>query len=499
MPEPERDIEKTLRAYAKKRREEAGAPAEMHPATRKLLQGEVARLRGKPQNNPGFWAKVLGASWPQIAFRVSVFVLLASMMCLLLLPSISRSKSRAQFAKLRLREEQARVLKKETDLDEAQRYDSPAEEPAHRRMADGTLGGQLSLKQDRPAGGAVVINGKEPAFKNGRGGAGELTFPNGTSTPASGQEKDKLSASSAIPAEKISPEPAQVASGTFALDGLATNAAAIRPNNTEDVIKREKSGYTSAPTVAASAPAARAAVRRQTVESVLADSAAVQPATPPPPAAVFSSGSLAAADRESFGNRLDSSKAVANSITQQFARTDEPANMQKALRKANQAVLRSFRVEQSSNQIRMIDKDGSIYSGYLGQAAEGTKPVDKVAETKTVQSAAKSNIQTRQNDSLSIGGGGGGGVFQPAQNVFFRVSGTNRSLKQLVVFTGSFVPNIQIQPGFKLHANAGLVENQSPTPMASPSPLQLFNSQLQGRAVIGNTNQLEILALPVKP
>ena len=60
MPEPERDIEKTLRAYAKKRREEAGAPAEMHPATRRLLQGEVARLRGKAQDKSGFLGQGIG-------------------------------------------------------------------------------------------------------------------------------------------------------------------------------------------------------------------------------------------------------------------------------------------------------------------------------------------------------------------------------------------------------------------------------------------------------
>ena len=41
--EPEREIEKQLRAYAKERREQAGAPIELHPATRKLLQGEAAR------------------------------------------------------------------------------------------------------------------------------------------------------------------------------------------------------------------------------------------------------------------------------------------------------------------------------------------------------------------------------------------------------------------------------------------------------------------------
>ena len=53
----ERPIEKLLRAFAKKRRDSAGAPVEMHPATRRLLQGEVARQfkqKGGRESSPKF-------------------------------------------------------------------------------------------------------------------------------------------------------------------------------------------------------------------------------------------------------------------------------------------------------------------------------------------------------------------------------------------------------------------------------------------------------------
>ena len=39
----ERPIEKLLRRAAQKRSDEAGAPPELHPANRRLLQAEVAR------------------------------------------------------------------------------------------------------------------------------------------------------------------------------------------------------------------------------------------------------------------------------------------------------------------------------------------------------------------------------------------------------------------------------------------------------------------------
>ena len=41
--EEERKIEKLLRAYAKKRRADAGDPLKLHPAPRRQLQDEVAR------------------------------------------------------------------------------------------------------------------------------------------------------------------------------------------------------------------------------------------------------------------------------------------------------------------------------------------------------------------------------------------------------------------------------------------------------------------------
>ena len=44
----ERPIEKLLRRYARKRHDEAGTPLELHPATRRLLQGEVSRQFPNP-------------------------------------------------------------------------------------------------------------------------------------------------------------------------------------------------------------------------------------------------------------------------------------------------------------------------------------------------------------------------------------------------------------------------------------------------------------------
>ena len=74
--EPERKIEKWLRAYAKKRRGQAG-PVKLHPATRRLLQSEIARTTPKPDDEDdsvSLW-EVLRQQWAfLLAFALCVFL-----------------------------------------------------------------------------------------------------------------------------------------------------------------------------------------------------------------------------------------------------------------------------------------------------------------------------------------------------------------------------------------------------------------------------------------
>ena len=94
MPDdPNRNLEEQLTAWARKRREEAGAPFELHPATRKMLQDEVARTFPKKSDeaaaeSAGWWKMF----WPRFALAGSLclaMVILAG----ILLPGIARSKT----------------------------------------------------------------------------------------------------------------------------------------------------------------------------------------------------------------------------------------------------------------------------------------------------------------------------------------------------------------------------------------------------------------------
>lgn len=77
MPsEPDKKMEDLLRTYARKRREDAGESPEMHPATRRILQAEAAKLRPKEATQRTPWAWLM-LRWPRVAFAAGLFVLLA--------------------------------------------------------------------------------------------------------------------------------------------------------------------------------------------------------------------------------------------------------------------------------------------------------------------------------------------------------------------------------------------------------------------------------------
>src|SRR5258707_1246219 len=77
MPlEPDNQIERVLKAYAKKRREEAGASFDMPAATRRLLQTEVARQRPKPDAGSPSFLQLLVSFWPRAAFAAALLVVL---------------------------------------------------------------------------------------------------------------------------------------------------------------------------------------------------------------------------------------------------------------------------------------------------------------------------------------------------------------------------------------------------------------------------------------
>jgi hypothetical protein len=166
-------------------------------------------------------------------------------------------------------------------------------------------------------------------------------------------------------------------------------------------------------------------------------------------------------------------------------------------------VLASFRVEQSGQQLRVIDKDGSVYTGYL-QAADampGQSPAGKAAQSssKALQEAERKSAQAAPTT---------GQAGQKTASYFFRVTGTNLSLNQQVVFTGNLLPATNAATAApstnrSRRSSGGLPPTRaggSPSPAPAPDALlPLRTSRISGIAVLPNGQVLEINAVPAKP
>jgi hypothetical protein len=89
---------------------------------------------------------------------------------------------------------------------------------------------------------------------------------------------------------------------------------------------------------------------------------------------------------------------------------------------------------------------------------------------------------------------------QAAQNYFFRVTGTNQTLKQNVVFTGNLLANAapnKLPQQFQSGGGAGFGGGQLQAALTNQLPWS--NSRIAGTAVVAATNNVEINAVPLAP
>ena len=406
MPE-ERDIEKALRAWTKRRREDAGAPLDLHPATRKLFQAEVARLKGGRHRSPGRLAGILWGTPLRLVLNSSVVVLLVA--AALLLPQLR---------------------------------------PTHAN--------QTKLAQN---------NFKSDGF--------------GVRPPTT---SDKVAMNA--PAPPVEPE-------RNLLERSTTNATLYDnyASSASDSLSRKTP---AAPPLPTAAPASLDLQNRPPAETVV-------------PGAVSDTGKMQLANSVTAGATLASVSGAAVGVISNTSWVNQSTNSDRSLRVAGrrgvQAPLGSFRTEQTGDQLRVIDADGSVYTGNL---AMGDTPLTA------------------------------DGYFTIPQTGSFRVTGTNLTLKQPVDFAGSFVDqrffsgattaaksNYDYVVGGGIGgggfggggSSGGFGSNRAASqttlphapvaaarpavPAAQPIPLAP-TVRLQGRAIIG-TNEIQIDAVPTAP
>ena len=230
------------------------------------------------------------------------------------------------------------------------------------------------------------------------------------------------------------------------------------------------------------------------------------PVAPTVPAAALTVNATSrTADRFEQGP-TKATAAMVETVGIRFTQMDPRSNLRRNFQSpAKPEVLTSFQFVQDAGQVRVVDADGSVYTGQLATAVAGGAQQSKGQGTAgaPVESAPPSGVASFRSPA-----GGGSGTAAQAQTLVhgqtFRVIGTNVTLQQEVEFSGTF-----LLTDTRAGSRASVPVKAAPAPSRGtagvragvrtnlpPSPAQFL---LRGRAVIGGSNRFEIQARPTKP
>jgi hypothetical protein len=444
--EPERPIEKLLRDYAKTRREQAGTPPALHPATRRMLQGEVTRQyagrnqRAEPVRSGAFWARfgwamalVLGlatAGWLMLPRQKDESFQMAA---------ATRPSERPvrAFDKIATRAANDKKATRDEDIQEAAKLEQRAER--RKDLSSLSDAGETAANKQILTGSAAplsapFLSAAQSSLELDRAGrSGFSGLPGaGTATNEAKQllafdqpvkESEAFQFKTAATGATTGAKPTSTANRTLAVNGAGPTAPAVAAGVGGEVVtlggvKPEKShsdsfGVTTPPSVAANTPA------------------------PQPPADALAK-SIAIPNQRFF--RITNSALVS---------TDGAAFAQRTPQNARKPVLESFEVQQAGNELRFLDSDGSVYVGSFTEPASYS----------------------------------------------FRASGTNITSKQSVIFIGQIHNDGSLLgvPSTNLVAGAVLDYKQAKLP--------LTGARISGKAVVGGREELTIdaAAAPNQP
>ena len=490
MPnEPERDIEKLLKALAQKRRDEAGAPLELHLATRRMLHAEVARRSVKARRTDNVFATMLNAfrSWPAFGAAILAVLLVATWA---LLPSLDRTTGKVELAQ-RVASSPATLARK-ADLEVAS---APTDGRAPKPEVKATTVAFESVRQEA-SGAATTAQDRmaEPAIKTlSRAKMADSQFGEKGITPgipeiartAREEEIKMIVAGGPIPSVRGN-DPAMFRTGSY---GQAGSPAT------------QSSESATAPSAGTAGLAQQAALREARARRLLESDntrkteVALAPQLGSAPSPTPPASGMPQTDLKKQVAYSDLSQTKQAPVTQKFVQTDlQPRVAQpgtEAKGAAIEAILTSFQIAQAGDRIQVIDNDGSTYAGFLRPAPAPAAP--QKARGVFVAGAQSAN---EKGNRLAMA------ADQPAapQNraFSFQVEGTNRTFRQRVVFTGNLLVDTDAlsakQSNAESNQRSALQLQQN-----GPTSTELQNSRIAGQAVIGDGRTLQINAAPASP
>ncbi|HEX5219835.1 MAG TPA: hypothetical protein VFZ59_09730 [Verrucomicrobiae bacterium] len=477
----ERPIEKLLRRYAKKRRDEVGVSPELHSATRRLLQGEVARQYPKGSSRTDKpsatgWFTLLIQRW-SVALGVLVVLGIAAVV---LLPSFKSGNENEFLAQKKLsddttvRESRETVAAPVAATPPAESQTSTltlADSPRNQPVSDPAGGGNFIRRRDESAALSFAVtnsaaDGSVSRFADARADADLVR---------EAEEAKRFS-------RAVSPGSPPPANRTLTTQSRARSAGAPIVTDSLSVAKPMQESL-GAPT-----PTERYNEARQAATPLPAPATVLSPA----PATAPLSVSTTALDKNILARGGGLEKDTERFYSQSFANTASEPLREKADAPST-AVLTKFQVQQVGNQVRVIDGDGSTYLGVLNASFAGGSNASNVGER---ESAAYRFGNSTPTAAQALAGNVG--AAQPStQNYSWRVEGTNLTLNQNVVFTWNFVPTTSNVATLQFKTASGAA-NQETMTLPLQFPALLNNSTINGRAQLGPAQQIEINAVPVR-
>jgi hypothetical protein len=188
------------------------------------------------------------------------------------------------------------------------------------------------------------------------------------------------------------------------------------------------------------------------------------------------------------------------SAAQRFARVAQGTKTKSSLADGAtpaQPVLTSFQVEQAGTALRIVDGDGSVYSGYVQLADAAWR--ERAAKTEVPAAGWASRAPGGVREERAVAGLDSDESAPRAY--YFSVAGTNRSLNKKVVFTGNLLAatNVTLSLPVATNLSIGGGLGRSQRAPAQQGFLPMLNSRISGKVVIGSGEAVEINALPTSP
>jgi|ERR1051326_1855 hypothetical protein len=474
--DPERPIEMLLRKAAEARRAQAGAPQELHPANRRMLQSEVARkfAAGAPQKRSFLDSLIF--FMPRLAWGAVVLVGLG-LAASLMLPRQNERPQEMFFAK---------------------NGRAPSVQTANEAKQATAVASKLNAQSEAPALGRADDLGHS------------VTMTTNMDLAQLDREKDSLSG------ERRKGE-TQKEQSKLALNPPASEPAAISGSL---ALAKQKEEVVNAPTAATPPPATPVPQENMLRRSY----GLAAPAQAPSSSAVSTvSAGLAASTPAQSRDESAKTELAYKSLPQETTATARALQLKTAtvaddvkrrpapiarvsqqyvqfdLAKKNpeleladkvpvaKPILASFELQQVGREIRIVDSDGSIYSGsFLSPQTFSYQDSGSAQQSAAAGSRQVTERQTEHKNAFYDS------RLQLNLTYGFRVAGTNQSRNQMVIFTGQILaPTNDVT----LSDESATVNGNRVAP-PELSPLPLLNSRISGKVVIGTNKEVEVNAIP---